>query len=274
MFSPWYAWARRGGRAANPENHVCLHVALYGPHKRGGGWAMTDRGRGALSRDATRLEIGPSRVGWDGSALTITIKEVGAPLPRPITGIVRVHPSALTGARFTLDQAGRHRWSPLAPVSRVEVALDRPSLRWSGPGYFDSNDGDRPLEADFRQWDWCRAPMPGGGAILYNAERLEGGEQSLALQVAHDGAVAAFDPPPRAALPATLWRVPRNTRSEPGARPVVRRTLTDSPFYARSVIGTRLLGHDVTAVHESLDMARFTAPWVQAMLPFRVPRRR
>jgi len=51
------------------------------------------------------------------------------------------------------------------------------------------------------------------------------------------------------------------------------KTLTDSPFYARSVIETRLLGQTLTAVHESLDMARFTAPWVQAMLPFRVPRR-
>ncbi len=235
---------------------------------------MTDRGRGALSRDATRLQIGPSRVDWDGNALTITIKERGAPLPRPIAGTVRVHPGALTGARFTLDDAGRHRWAPIAPVSRVEVALDRPGLRWSGPGYLDTNDGDRPLEADFHQWDWCRAPLPEGGAILYNAERREGGEQSLALKVGADGTVAPFDPPPRAALPRTLWRIPRNTRCEPGAPPTIRQTLTDSPFYARSVIRTRLLGHDVTAVHESLDLARFTAPWVQAMLPFRVPRRR
>ena len=270
MFSPWYAFARRGGRPADPENHVCLNVALYG---RPGRWAMTDRGRHALHRDATRLAIGPSTLEWDGTALTVHIRERGAPLPRPITGTVRLTPAALTGARFTLDDAGRHRWSPIAPIARVEVTLDRPGLRWSGPGYFDSNDGDRPLEADFRQWDWCRAPLPdGGAAILYNAERLQGGEQSLALRIGPDGAVTPFAPPPRAALPPTLWRVPRHTRSEPGVAPRVEQTLTDAPFYARSVIQTRLLGTDVTAVHESLDLARFTAPWVQAMLPFRVPR--
>jgi carotenoid 1,2-hydratase len=260
--------ARRFGRAA-PENHCALNVALYG---RPGGWAMTERGRDALARDASSLAIGPSSVVWDGAALTITIRETGAPLPFPIRGTVKVHPSALTGARFTLDQAGRHRWSPIAPVSRVEVALDRPGLRWSGPGYLDTNNGDRPLEADFLQWDWCRAPMQDGAAILYNAERREGGEQSLALKIGADGQVAPFDAPPRARLPGTLWRLGRQTRAEPGSTPRVAQTLTDSPFYARSVIETRLLGENVTAVHESLDMRRFTAPWVQAMLPFRTPR--
>ena len=150
------------------------------------------------------------------------------------------------------------------PPSRVEVALDRPSLRWSGPGYLDSNEGDRPLEADFAEWDWCRAPMRDGAAILYNATRLVGGEQSLALRVGPGGDVTAFDPPPRAALPNTLWRLPRRTRSDPGHTPVLRQTLTDAPFYARSVIETRLHGETVEGVHESLSLDRFRAPWVQA----------
>lgn len=246
-----------------------MNVALYG---KPGGWAMTERGRAWVQRDATSLMIGPSRMAWDGTALTITLREVGAPLPFPIRGTVKVYPSALTGAAFTLDRAGLHRWSPIAPVSRVEVALDRPGLRWSGPGYLDTNSGDRPLEADFRQWDWCRAPMLDGAAILYNAERLEGGEQSLALRVGPDGCVTPFEAPPRARLASTLWRLDRQTRAEPGSVPRVVQTLTDAPFYARSVIRTRLLGEDVTAVHESLDMTRFTAPWVQVMLPFRTPR--
>ncbi len=233
---------------------------------------MTERNRHALHRDATTLAIGPSRLEWDGDALTIHVREIGVPIPRPIRGTIRVHPAALTGARFTLDAAARHRWSPIAPVSRVEVALDSPNLGWSGPGYLDTNDGDRPLEADFRHWDWCRAPTPDGATILYNAERLEGGEQSLALHAARDGTVAPFDAPPRATLAPTLWRIPRQTRADAGSTPRVVQTLTDAPFYARSVIRTRLCGQDVTAVHESLDMRRFTAPWVQAMLPFRVPR--
>ena len=262
---------------ADPENHACMHVALYGKPSR---WAMTERRRHALHRDATTLSIGNSRAHWDGASLVITVDEICAPIPQRIRGTIRVHPTALTGARFTLDTAGRHRWSPIAPASRVEVALDRPSLAWSGPGYLDTNSGDRPLEADFVQWDWCRAPTPAGApsgaktgaTILYNAERLEGGEQSLALQVAPNGATTQFDAPPRATMAPTLWRVPRHTRADLGTTPTIRKTLTDSPFYARSVIETRLNGQTLTAVHESLDMARFTAPWVQAMLPFRVPR--
>ena len=266
MFSPYYAWARRRG-PADPENHVCLNVALYG---RPGGWSMTERGRGALHRDATRLAIGPSHLEWDGSSLRIHIRERGCPLPFALRGTVTVHPAALTGARFLLDQPGRHRWSPIAPAARVEVAFEQPDLRWSGPGYLDTNDGDRPLEADFRHWDWCRAPTGRGATILYNATRTEGGEQSLALSI-EDGRVERFEPPPRATLPPTRWRIARPTRAE--APPRLVRTLTDAPFYARSVIATRLRGQELTAVHESLEMPRFQAPWVQAMLPFRVPRR-
>ncbi len=272
VFSPWYTLARRlhGADQVAAEDHACFHVALYGRPSR---WAMTERRRGAVSRGRTSLAIGPSSVRWDGSTLVMDIDEIGAPLPQRIRGTVRVHPSALTGARFTLDDAGRHRWTPLAPASRVEVRLDRPGLSWSGPGYLDGNDGDRPLEADFAHWDWCRAPTESGATILYNAERLEGGEQSLALDVGPGGIVRPFDPPPRAALAPTHWRVGRQTRADPGHVPRVRQTLTDSPFYARSVIETRLRGQDLVAVHESLDMRRFTQPWVQVMLPFRVPRR-
>ena len=54
---------------------------------------------------------------------------------------------------------------------------------------------------------------------------------------------------------------------------MVRQTLEDTPFYSRSVIETGLFGEQVTAVHESLSLDRFQAPWVQAMLPFRIPRR-
>jgi carotenoid 1,2-hydratase len=34
-----------------------------------------------------------------------------------------------------------------------------------------------------------------------------------------------------------------------------------------------MMGERTSAMHESLDMDRFTAPLVQAMLPFRMPRR-
>ncbi len=249
--------------------HCSLNVALYGRPKR---WAMTERGRSAVFRDATQLRIGPSLVHWDGATLVIDIDEITAPLPARIRGTVRVHPGALTNRVFGLDSAGHHHWSPIAPTSHVEVALTHPALRWSGPGYLDSNWGARPLEADFTHWDWCRAPLTEGAAILYNATRREGGEQSLALQVAADGQVEHFDPPPRISLPPTIWRVPRDTRADAGHPVRVKQSLEDAPFYSRSVIETHLLGQPVTAMHESLSMDRFTAPLVQAMLPMRIPR--
>jgi len=281
VFSPFYAWSRRSlnngsmhngflAKAGDPEHHCCLNVALYGRPRR---WAMTERGRGSLDRGARHLSIGPSALHWDGDTLTIDIEEVTAPLPSRLRGTVRVRPGGLTGRRFKLDDAGRHRWSPIAPASRVEVELTHPALRWSGPGYLDTNDGDAPLESDFVQWDWCRAPTPAGATILYNAQRRTGGEQSLALRIDRAGAVEQMPPPPPAALPRTRWRVARPTRADAGAPPVMRQTLEDTPFYSRSVIETVLFGERVTAVHESLSLDRFQAPWVQAMLPFRIPRR-
>jgi carotenoid 1,2-hydratase len=56
-------------------------------------------------------------------------------------------------------------------------------------------------------------------------------------------------------------------------QPRVVETLEDTPFYARSVISASIEGKATTMVHESLSLDRFAAPWVQAMLPFKMPRR-
>lgn len=233
---------------------------------------MTERGADAVRRDAQTLSIGPSAAHWNGRWLTLTLAELGAPLPRRVRGVVRIHPLALGDRGFVLDAAGRHRWRPIAPRARIEVALDSPSLRWSGTGYFDTNDGDAPLESDFHNWDWCRATAHDAAAILYNARRRDGTKQSLALRVDRQGRVEDVPVPPPASLPRTLWRLARPTRAEVGPAPRVTDTLQDAPFYARSVITTGLLGQRVVAVHESLDLDRFTALPIQLMLPFRVPR--
>jgi carotenoid 1,2-hydratase len=269
VFSPWYALARRaeGGTGGDPHDHCCLNVVLYGTPAR---WAMTDRRRHALRRDADSLTIGPSGLHWDGTTLTVRIEEVTAPIPSRLRGIVRLRPTALSTRRFTLDSHGRHEWQPIAPRSRVEVELESPALRWSGAAYFDTNAGTAPLEQDFRSWDWCRAALPDATAILYNAQRRDGTDISLALKATDDGALTDFAPPPPAEMPRTLWRLRRPTRAEGAARVV--RTLTDAPFYSRSEIHTRLLGQDAPAVHESLSLDRFRSPLMYAMLPWRVPR--
>ncbi len=268
-FSPYYAKARRRGNS-DPLNHNSLNVALYGECKR---WSMTERGRSALRRDASRLEIGPSSLSWDGSCLTIQIDEVTVPLPSRIRGTVRVYPSALAGQPYHLDHAGHHYWAPIAPRAHVEVELDQPSLRWSGSGYLDSNWGVEPLEAAFQRWEWSRAMLKDGGvAILYDVTQRDGHKPPLGLRFAPNGEVEHFEAPPHVRLPNTAWLMRRGTRVDPQQTARVTETLEDTPFYTRSVLETHLLGEPVTAMHESVCLDRFSSRWVQTLLPFRIPR--
>jgi carotenoid 1,2-hydratase len=270
VFSPYYRWARGRGRG-DPSHHCAMNVALYGDTAPG--FAMTERGRDALSRSETSLAIGPSSMDWDGTSLTVEIDEVAAPLPSRIRGRVRLHPEGFTDHAITLDRHGRHRWWPMAPSSRIEVDLVSPALKWSGRAYFDTNSGDAPLEDDFTTWNWSRLERAEGATVLYHANWTGGGGHGVAIRCARSGEVETFEPPPAAPLPPTrIWRMPRETRAPAGAARI-ERTLEDAPFYSRSVLATRLHGEEVRGVHESLSMTRFTHPLVQAMLPFRMPRR-
>ena len=265
VFSPYYAW----DRAQDPFAHCAMNVVLYG---RPGRFAMTERSERSLSRDADHIAVGPSAMAWDGTALTVTIDERGAPLPLRIRGRVRLHPTGITAGPFHLDGPGRHRWWPMAPCARVEVDLDAPASRWSGSGYFDTNDGDEPLEAAFSRWTWCRADLTDGAAILYDVHHRAGGGRNLSLSFAGDGGRRDIRPPLAAPLPPTrLWRMPRETRSDDG-RARVLTTFEDTPFYARSLLASTLDGAPVRAVHESLSLDRFRNPLVRLMLPFRIPR--
>ncbi|WP_291297249.1 carotenoid 1,2-hydratase [Elioraea sp.] len=268
VFSPYYAWARARGGGVAAENHVALNVALYGPRRA---WTMTERGPASLVRSADRFSVGPSSMAWDGNALTVAFDERSCPLPRRVQGTVRLMPEGEAGETFSLDAAGRHRWTPLGPRSRIEVTLQEPALRWSGHGYLDTNIGDEPIERGFSQWDWSRATAGDEATILYDAARRDGTRLSLALAVRQDGTMERRDMPPPAPLPRTrIWRIARATHGD-AAR--VTATLEDTPFYARSVVTSRLFGRDATSVHESLDLDRFSSRWVQALLPFRMPRR-
>ena len=272
VFSPYYAWARRRG-PADPLQHCALNAALYGATGRR--WAMTERDAGAVERTARRLRIGPSAVGWDGRLLIIDIDERTAPLPRALRGQVRVEVPALAqGDAIALDAAGRHHWRPIAPVARVSVEMQAPELRWSGAAYVDSNWGSRPLEADFAGWTWARAAHAAGTTVTYDVAPLQGTPRSIALRFDAQGVRTEFTPPPLAALRRSGWGVPRRTRCDAGARPVVVETLEDGPFYARSLIDTRHAGEPLREIHESLSLTRFASRWVQVLLPVRMPRRR
>jgi carotenoid 1,2-hydratase len=233
---------------------------------------MTERARRHLRRSAHEFVVGPSRLAWDGSALTLELDEIGAPIPQRVRGRVRVHPAGLTRFVTRLDDDGRHRWGPIAPVARVEVEFDAPRLRWQGHAYVDSNDGDEPIDRPFVEWDWARAALHDGRtAVVYDVRQKARPDRVLALRFAADGAVDGFDAPPRQRLPRTGWRLEPSMRSDTAASRL--QVLEDTPFYARAVLDATLAGERVVAMHETLDLRRLAMPVVQAMLPWRMPRR-
>ena len=266
MFSPYYKLSGRG----HPENHCAINVALTGPRRSA--WAMTERPASRLTRGTDHFVVGPSGLRWDGDALVIDIAEVSAPLPYKVRGTVRVTPEMIGTTAFALDPAGRHRWHPVAPRARVDVAMMHPGMSWSGPGYFDSNFGDEPLEAGFDDWHWSRAHLKNDVAVLYEGRRRDGTPFDLALKFDRQGRWHDVVQPAAARLPRTGWLIDRATRADAGHRPRVIKTWIDAPFYARSALATRLFGEDVHAVHESLSLGRFRSPIVQSMLPYRMPR--
>lgn len=277
VFSPYYAHARRRQPqgAAPAEAHCAVNLSLY---RRPAGastfrrlWAMTERGAQALQRTPEQLRIGPSRLHWQGDGgLAIDVDEVTAPWPRRLRGRIELLPGSLPGQAFALDAAGHHIWQPLSPSARVNVAFDAPGLRWQGDAYLDSNHGSRPLARDFRSWQWQRSALPGRRSrVLYEVQAADGSERTLALAFEADGGVQALALPPWQALPASAWGLPRSSRAmQP---PAVLDTLESGPFYCRSLL--RDADDGALAVHESLSLQRFERPWVQALLPFRMPRR-
>lgn len=269
VFSPYYAWARRHG-PAEPGNHCALNVALYRP--RGGRWAMTERGMAQVARDSASLAIGPSSLRWTGSALEINVDEVCAPLPRRLRGSIRVMPAAICERTFALDDAGRHRWTPFAARARINVDFAEPSLSWSGSAYIDGNAGDEPLENEFKHWTWARASSPERTVVQYDTLSRSGKSRTLGLQFTGSAEAERIELPAQVPLPRTRWRIARQTRNDAGHEARVIKTLEDAPFYSRSLVRSRLMGSDGIAFHESLSLDRFRSPWVQWMLPFRMPR--
>jgi carotenoid 1,2-hydratase len=269
VFSPYYRHAWKAGRAV-AEDHCAINVALYSPGATR--WAMTERGQRHVRRDARHFQVGPSSLHWDGQALNIRIDERANPLPRKVRGTIRVVPQGLCDYVAPLDAQGRHRWGPIAPCARVELAMDEPGLKWQGHAYLDSNEGDEPITEPFDTWDWMRTPLPDGSTLVgYDVRLKGGGERLIGTRFWPDGRTGAVALPPRVPLSPSGWRIHRQVRSEAAAS--VQRTLEDTPFYARSVVRTHLCGHEVTAMHETFSARRFAQPWVQALLPFRMPRR-
>ena len=198
-----------------------------------------------------------------------------APHPRRRSACVPAPRSPAAASRSM--PAGRHRWWPIAPAARVEVALERPALRWSGAGL-----SSTPTPAT-RRWSrtssagtGARAPLPGGGAACSTTCEPRGGGRARRSRCASGPAARS------SRRPAAAARAPaahgcggcRARRADPGAAARVVRTLEDAPFYARSVVvDAHLRRGRRRAVHESLSLDRFRRPGCRRCCPSACPAR-
>jgi carotenoid 1,2-hydratase len=269
VFSPYYAGARAIG-PADPLEHCAMNVAIYGP--RGDLWSLTERGSRRVARGARDLAVGPSSMEWDGTELRIAFDEITAPVPSRLRGRVRVRPLDVTGEVFALDAAGKHAWSPIAPVATAEVDLESPRLRFRGAAYFDANAGDEPLEQAFSSWTWSRSSRAGETAVTYDVLRADGSRGLLAKVFAAGGAARDLGDLQPMPLGRTRWGVDRSIQVDGRTSPRLLRTLEDTPFYARSLASASFGGQASTVVHEALSLDRFKQGWVRFLLPFRMRR--
>lgn len=235
---------------------------------------MTERGRRSLTRDATRFVVGPSSLVWNGRWFELTFDERGCPWPSRVRGRVRIHPSAFTGYRASLDERGLHRWGPLAPCSRVEVEMADGGPKWKGHGYLDSNEGDEPIHIPFTRWDWSRSTDESAAtSVIYDVQCKSGMNRLLAQRFKPDGSHESFEAPVRQPLPRTAWGIERTTRSDAGVPARVVQVFENAPFYVRDLVAASIDGRAGLAVHESLDALRLASWPMRFMLPFRMPRR-
>ncbi|MBU6437197.1 MAG: carotenoid 1,2-hydratase [Betaproteobacteria bacterium] len=275
VFSPYYARARARSDVPDPLNHCALNVALFdGPRRH---WAMTERSACAVHASESALSIGPSSVERTADGLRIVLRERGAPWPSRISGQIDVSFAHWSSEPLALDARGAHIWTPHAPHAQVQVALDSPRWHWQGRGYVDGNEGCEPLERGFRGWQWSRIALPQGRTLVqYDTDARDGSVQRRALLFDCDGSPRLHEPLAQTPLPATRWGIARSIGSAHDADAAVParlvRTLESGPFYARSLVRVPIEGALHFAMHESLSLDRFSQRWVQALLPFRMPR--
>lgn len=267
VFSPRWARARARGVEVSPLDFCALNVAVQ--HRGRSTWVMTEHPRTQVSRSASTLVVGRSSLRWEGDALVVSLVERSAPWGGQVRGTLKIHPAFVNDEVVILDPAAEHAWCPRAPSARVEVSLTDPDVRFAGSGYLDANAGERPLEESFTSWNWSRASRGDEVGIAYDVVMRDGSQHARGLHLDARGRG-----PSRGThacwLKPTAFGLPRLVRSETPTPARLVKTLEDGPFYARSLVQTDLGGRAVVGMHETVSLDRFTSPWVQVLLPFRM----
>jgi carotenoid 1,2-hydratase len=277
VFSPFYRAARKTAGAntslLSALDFCTFNIALHSTS--GSRFCLTERSREAVSLEATRLQVGANYIERTGTGVRLALSDTTCPIPRPLVGTVDVHFQA-RGAKqpYTLDPHWLHRWQPLCTVAQVSVSLTAPKLVFRGQAYFDSNEGDAPIEDAFQSWQWSRGIGASGESVVqYDCVFRDGGRSERTFRVQGGETTEIASPQTQAVhLRRTLFAMPRIARLE--AESTDLRTLLDAPFYARSAFESSIGGAKATFVHEAVDMDRFVHPLVQRALPYRMRDRR
>jgi carotenoid 1,2-hydratase len=266
-FSPAYSRGRQrdGARALS---FCSMNVAIYG--RGASAWSLAEREVAEGDRAPTGVSIGASAMRWAGDRLVVEIDERTTPMGRPVRGRIVVHPETRTGLELTIDERAEHRWWPIAPLSRIEVDLPLPGVRFSGHGYHDANAGAVPLESSFESWNWSRARSEHGALLTYDVACSSGTQRSLAFEVSRSGRIEPLENLRQAPLRRTKWGLEQMVRADEGHDVRQLRSLEDGPFYTRALVETRLGGHRVVAMHEVLAAHRLRRPWVRFLTAFRM----
>ncbi|MGF1466613.1 MAG: carotenoid 1,2-hydratase [Sandaracinaceae bacterium] len=275
-FSPVYARARQRG-GASALRFCSMNVAVYGRPRlggRGSAWAFDERPVSPRDRRVDGVAIGQSAIQWVHDRLVIDIDErtttLGHPFHRPLRGRVTLTPETQPARELTIDAEGLHRWWPIAPLARIEVALRQPALCFRGHGYHDANAGAVPLEDTFTSWSWSRARRRDGAFVAYDARPRTGTGRSHAFRVGPDGRMASVEGTGLTSLGRSAWGIERDARVARGEPARVLRSLEDGPFYTRELVETRMDGERIVAMHETLAAHRLRRRWVRFCTGYRL----
>lgn len=265
VFSPWYSWSGR----KNPHDFCSINIVTYG---KGGRWTMTERRERHVQITKNSFKVGPSKLEWDGKKLVLEFSEITIPHLDKIEGSITLTPESVNDLEVLLKPDGTHVWRPFSPISRLDIKTNKKGWNWQGNAYLDGNFGTRALEQDFNYWTWSRLPFKDKCLTFYDADLVDGSNTNIALSFKKDGTVEQVEAPPLQPITKTKWLLKRVARSDKEFSPYQSKALLDAPFYSRSELVTQIFKEKTTGVHETLNMKRFTNPFIKPLLCAKIPR--
>lgn len=240
-FLPGWASLARAGRAPAAATRPAVSVARV----RGGRltfWALHETAPDRVRWEAGRVRLSDHALDVDvvGDRVTVAASLSGVVGGAPWSLAVSVE-GPLRGRVPGEPESAAHEWSVLTAGAQGTAVLTAGGVteRIVGRAYVDRNAGDGPIDAlGTRRWSWGRLAFPGEDHIWYEASG-EGGDESLALTVALDGAATLVRGGVRRVDGARgAWGLPfpRELALDDHLRVVLPAPLDDSPFYARFAI--------------------------------------